>query len=163
MTDTTKPPKRKAKSKAGMLDNNGRVKNPIVKPEDRVPGYKVGRPTLYKPEYCAQVITLGKQGDSKAQMAAHFDVAISTLDEWAEANPEFHNAITRARVHAQAWWEQAGRNYMVMPQGGGTFNAAVWTKSVSCRFPESYTDRSKTEVTGKDGEAIKQSIEVTFK
>lgn len=122
---------------------------PRKKPEDRL---KVGRPTLYRPEYCEAVIELGKEGRSIAGMAAHFDVGRNTIDEWAAVHPEFSEALTRAKVHAQLWWEEQGKIGMREK----TFNARVWEISVRSRFREDYTERK--EVTGANGGPIKQEV-----
>lgn len=167
MKQTTNPkpeqpakPKQKAAPNSKAKISNGRVVNPIVKPEDRQPGYKVGRPSLYKPEYCDTVIACGKRGFSKVQMACELDVVMSTLDYWVESYSEFSDALTRARQFSQQWWEAQAQSGLFMAPGAGTFNAAVWTKSVSCRFPESYTDKSKNEHTGADGGAIKHDMSI---
>lgn len=111
-----------------------------------------GRPTDYLPEYCEQVIELGRQGKSKAQIAAALDVARMTLDNWAAVHPEFLDAITRARDLSMAWWEDKG-------QGGldtSGFNASLWSRSMAARFPDDYTERQKRELTGKDGGPVQQ-------
>jgi hypothetical protein len=105
----------------------------------------VGRPSLYKPEYCERVIELGKQGCSPAEIASEFDVDRVTLRNWADDHPEFFTALTRAKVHEQAWWERAGKSGMVADK----FNAQVWTKSVSARFRDDYAERK--EITGAAG------------
>jgi len=117
-------------------------KENVTKPE----GYVFGRPTSYKPEYCEKVIELGKQGDSLAQMASFFDVTRSTIDEWAKNNPDFSEALSRAKAHCQAWWEKEGRDGLRL--GGGGFNAAVWKKSMEARFREDYTERKEVHQTG---------------
>jgi len=109
-----------------------------------------GRPTLYRPEYCETVIELGKQGDSMAQMASHFDVSRQTIENWASDHPEFLEALSKAKAHCQAWWEKAGREGMFL--GGSGFNAAVWKKSMEARFREDYTERTETKLSG-DAEA----------
>ena len=108
---------------------------------------KVGRPTDYRPEFCEQVIELGRQGKSHAQIAATLGCARKTLYEWQSLYPEFSNAIMYARDLAQAWFEDIGQVNMVAPTQG--FSAALWAKQVSCRFADDYTDKSKTEVTAK--------------
>lgn len=102
-----------------------------------------GRPTAYLPEYCETVIDLGKAGKSKAQMAAHFDVSRQTIDNWASANPEFLEALSRADAHCQDWWETQGQLGLTA-QG---FNAAVWKKSVEARFRDDYTERREVSQT----------------
>lgn len=108
-----------------------------------------GRPSIYDPSYCDVVIELGKEGKSLAQMCAHFDIARSTIDNWADLNPEFSEALSRARAHAQAWWEDKGMAGLTADK----FNSAVWTKSMQARFREDYTERQ--EVTGAGGGPIK--------
>ncbi len=112
----------------------------------------MARPSEYDPAYCEDVIDLGKAGKSKAQMAAHFDVSRQTIDNWAQAHPEFLEALSRAMAHCQAWWENKGQDGMETPG----FNAAVWKKSVEARFRDDYTERS--EVTGAGGGPLEHRI-----
>lgn len=102
----------------------------------------MARPTDYDASYCEAVIDLGREGKSKAQMAAHFDVSRQTIDNWAAAHPEFLEALNRAMAHCQAWWENRGQEGMFL-QG---FNAAVWKKSVEARFRDDYTERQEQTV-----------------
>lgn len=102
-----------------------------------------GRPSTYDPTYCAEVIDMGKQGKSLAQMASRFDVSRSTIDQWAEDNTEFSEALNRAKAHAQSWWEDKGAAGMESPG----FNAAVWKKSMEARFREDYTERREISQT----------------
>jgi hypothetical protein len=97
----------------------------------------VGRPSLYRPEYCETVIELGKQGCSPAEIASHLDVDRASLIRWSEEHEEFRTAMTRAKTHEQAWWEKAGKAGMIADK----FNAQVWTKSVTARFREDYTEK----------------------
>lgn len=110
----------------------------------------VGRPTLYDPAHCDRVIELGKQGKSKVAIAVALGVVRQTLDDWCAVHPEFLGALTRAREESQAWWEEQGRIGLATPG----FSASLWGKNVSCRFPDDWTDKSKQEITGKDGAAL---------
>ena len=114
----------------------------------------VGRPSLYKPEYCEIAVELGKEGCSPAEIAAHFDVDRVTLIDWANAHDEFSTALMRAKIHEQAWWEKAGKSGMFADR----FNATVWAKSVSARFRDDYAERR--EVTGANGGPIQQAVTV---
>lgn len=109
----------------------------------------MGRPTKYKPEYCEQVIELGKEGKSLAQLCSHFDIARSTIDQWAVDNPDFSEALTRAKMHMQAYWEQIAHQNLTNRE----FNAPVWKTTMQARFREDYTERK--ELTGEGGAAIK--------
>lgn len=119
---------------------------PRKKPEERLP---LGRPSLYKPEYCERVVELGKLGYSPMQIAAELDIDRATLYNWSDQFPEFFTALKRAKVYEQAWWEKTGMEGLV----SGKFNAMVWSKSVAARFREDYTERK--EVSGIDGGPIK--------
>lgn len=112
-----------------------------------------GRPTLYRPEYCSKVVELGRDGLSRVQIAAEFDVAKSTLQEWEKQHPEFSVAITLAMTLSQAWWEKKGQECLIMP-AGATFQGSVWSRSMAARFPEDWRENSKMEHTGKDGGPI---------
>lgn len=117
----------------------------------------VGRPTKYRPEFCEQIIDLGKEGKSIAQMAAHFDVDKASIFDWAAAHEEFSTALARARAHSQTWWEDKAQSNLASRD----FNAQLWLKSVSSRFREDYTEKQVTEVSGPDGGAMK--VETTAK
>jgi len=69
----------------------------------------VARPTKYKPEFCEAVIEHMENGASITSFAAEIDVARSTINEWMEHNPEFSEAVKRAKAKCAAWWERAGR------------------------------------------------------
>lgn len=107
-----------------------------------------GRPTLYRPQFCDVVIKAGKLGKSKAQMASALDVSRGTLDDWAKANPEFADAIVRAREHAMAWWEEKGRTHLIEKPMGKKINAQLWSRSMAARFPDDYRENSKVELSG---------------
>jgi hypothetical protein len=111
-----------------------------------------GRPSDYKPEYCEQVIEMGRLGKSIVQMACGLDVVRNTLDNWAAEHPEFLSSFTRAKQLSQDWWENAGQTGMLTPG----MNAGIWSRSMAARFPEDYTERQKRELTGAGGGAIQQ-------
>ena len=108
--------------------------------------YVTGAPTKYREEYCEEVIELGKAGKSKVQMASHFNVARQTIDNWANDNPEFLEALNVAMAHSQTWWENAGQEGIFRQTN--TFNAIVWKKTMECRFRDDYTDQKKMSFTG---------------
>lgn len=70
----------------------------------------VGRPTKYKPEYCQMVVDHMAEGASLTSFAAEIDVARSTINEWIDANPDFSEAVKRAKAKCAAWWERVGRS-----------------------------------------------------
>ena len=106
-----------------------------------------GRPTDYRPEYCALVVQLGKEGKSVVQMACAIDVARQTLYQWAEDHEDFSDAFTRAKQWAQDWWETQAQCGLTADK----FNAQLWSRSMAARFPEDYQERKGVEITGASG------------
>lgn len=110
----------------------------------------VGRPSKYKPEYCERVIELADQGAGPAEYAVDFGVDRVSLYDWAAAHEEFSTALSRAKIHEQAWWEREGRSGMRADK----FNALVWKTSMQARFRDDYTERKETQLTGANGGAV---------
>lgn len=108
----------------------------------------VGRPTKYKPEYCDEVLELGKQGYSVAEIAAHFEVDKASLYRWQEEDPNFALSMARAKSFEQAWFEREARSNMKNRE----FNANLWYRSAASRFRDDYTERK--ELTGANGGAV---------
>jgi len=110
----------------------------------------VGRPTKYDPAMCEKVVECGREGMSKAEIAAELDVTRDTMNEWTKLHPSFLDAVHRAQDLSLAWWEKQSRTGL---DKGSAFNAPLWGKAMSGRFPaEPYRDRA--EVTGANGGPI---------
>lgn len=99
----------------------------------------VGRPSEYRDEYCDQVVQLGREGKSRAEIASALDCSRTTLGRWEAEHTEFLDALQRAKDEELAWWEKEAREGIRL---GSSFNASLWAKSVNGRFPnEPYRDR----------------------
>lgn len=61
---------------------------------------RVGRPTLYKPEFVEQATKLCEQGCTEFEIAEHFHVDRMTLYRWKAAHPEFRDALRLAKAVA---------------------------------------------------------------
>lgn len=73
------------------------------RPAHRLPGYKTGRPSLYRPEYCDMVIEHMAKGHSLTGFAGVIQVNLDTVYEWQTKHPEFSEAVhigRSARVNA---------------------------------------------------------------
>jgi hypothetical protein len=114
----------------------------------------VGRPSTYDPSYCDKVRELGKLGKSFEQMSAQLDVSYRTLCNWREEFPEFFHALETAHRYSQAWWENKAQEHIVEAKDDAKINAGLWAKVMAARFPDSYSDRNRLELTGKDGGAV---------
>lgn len=110
----------------------------------------MGRPTEYREEFCQTVVRLGREGKSKAYMAAELGCSRQTLDNWTATYPEFLDAMTRAVALSQAWWEDAGQNGMTADK----FNGSVWSRSMAARFPDDWRETNRQEHSGPNGGAI---------
>jgi hypothetical protein len=115
----------------------------------------IGRPTMYRPEYCELVVEWGKLGKSRAWFAAELGTSRRVMLEWASKYPDFHNALEIATEFAQKWWEDAGQQGMLAPG----FNASIWSRSMAARFPADWRETKNAEITGKDGGAIQLNVQ----
>ena len=122
----------------------------------------VGRPSLYDPKYCEEVITLGRIGKSIEQIAANLNVSLRVLYDWRDKHPEFLHALEDAKTYEQAWWEEQAVAYMVENKESDRLNATLWSRSMAARFPKKYRESVKQEITGADGAPLLQGIQVSF-
>jgi transposase len=122
----------------------------------------VGRPSLYKPEYCEEVIALGKIGKSVEAIGAILGVGTKTLYNWRDENPEFLHALELAKEFELQWWEDIAQTHMIENKESDKINASIWSRSMAARFPKKYRESTKTEITGADGAPLLSGIQVSF-
>ena len=94
----------------------------------------VGRPSLYDPAYCQEVIELGKLGKSVEQIASRLGFSLRTMYEWRDVHVEFSHALEEAKQHELAWWEDQADCYMVETKDGPRLNASIWSRSMAALF-----------------------------
>lgn len=98
--------------------------------------------SLYRPEYCEAVIKGGSLGLSETQLAVEVcDVARFAMRTWAKKYPDFRIALARAKDEAMAYWERQARKGL----RDRNFNSHLWTKVVSSRFRDTYSERMTVE------------------
>lgn len=134
---------------------------------------KNGRPTSYKPQYCAQAYRLSLLGITDVEMARFFQVSEDTIYEWKKQHPKFSEAIKSgkgdadSRVAAKLFHRATGYSHpdvVVMQHQGNvitkevtkhyppdTTAAIFWLKN---RNPALWRDVHRMEHTGKDGAPI---------
>lgn len=115
-----------------------------------------GRPSDYRAEYCKLVIELGKQGHTVAMMALNIGTAKQTLYTWMKVHPKFMDAMREAVSNGQAYMEKQALDNMV----DGKLNTALWTKMVSSRFREDYTEtfiNKNLDMDKDDVESLQES------
>lgn len=98
----------------------------------------------YKRQYCDEVIEMGMQGKSVAEMVDHFDISRQTIDNWAKAHPEFAYAFPMARQYAQAFHEEDAWNSLT----DRNFNVHYFMTKMQARFRDDYTIQRKVENAG---------------
>lgn len=107
----------------------------------------LGRPPIYRDEFCEMVIEFGSQGFSKAEMAAELGVTRETIYAWTREHPRFSDAMSRAHDLSLSWWEKKGRESLVMPQGY-TFQQNLYSRSMAARYPDEWRENQKVEHSG---------------
>ena len=122
----------------------------------------VGRPSLYKPEYCEEVIALGKIGKSVEAIGAILGVGTKTLYNWRDEHPDFLHALELAKEFELQWWEDIAQTHMIENKESDKINATIWSRSMAARFPKKYRESTKTEITGADGAPLLSGIQVSF-
>jgi len=125
----------------------------------------LGRPTLYKPEYCEKLIAHGKAGQSFETFALECDpfVNIDTLYEWAKpsVNPDFSEAKKKFDVAYQKFWENTGFNGMMgipvkfktkdgkdIQSDPRKFNGVIWSMFMKNKL----NWKDKQDITSNDKE-----------
>lgn len=77
-------------------------------------------PTKYDPSYCDLIVKEMAEGKSMTAFAGETGVARSTLQKWAQAHPEFKEAVQRGKEACSAWWESKGRDTAETNKGNST-------------------------------------------
>ncbi len=76
---------------------------------DKVPELTVLH-TKFRPSYHPlEYIALAREGKSEVEIAAHFQVSVNTLRNWAKTYKEFNTATEIGAALYEAWWLQEGK------------------------------------------------------
>lgn len=105
-----------------------------------------GRPTTYLPEYCDIIRDLMAQGYSKTAAAGSIGVSRQRLIDWAEANPEFRDAIKDGE--AARTFKLEG-DLLSAPDGPTVTSRIFALKNAA---PYEWADTQKVIGAGQDGE-----------
>lgn len=109
-----------------------------------------GRPTLYDPNYCAQVIEDMAQGYSMTAFAGKIGVCRDTLQEWAAVQPEFSAALKNGKSARTRFLETG----LLGEEIGPRVTARIF--ALKNAAPDEWRDRH--EVSGPDGGPIQVSV-----
>jgi hypothetical protein len=107
----------------------------------------VGRPTKYRPEYCADVVDHMSEGASLTSYAAKIGVSRNTLTLWVGAHAEFEDAVGLAKAKCAAWWEEQARN--IVKGGGGPGASTLAVFGLKNMAPDDWQDKQQHEHVGR--------------
>lgn len=117
----------------------------------------VGRPSLYDPAYCEQVVEHMATGASLTSFAAEIDVSRDTVSEWSNVHPEFSVAVKRGKAKCAAWWEKRGRS--IAETGGGPGAGTLVMFGLKNMGPDDWRDKQEVDHSSSDGSMKPQVIE----
>jgi len=106
----------------------------------RDPNYKTGRPSLYRQEYCEQVINFMATGRSLTAFAGSIRVSLDAVYDWIRVHPEFSEAVSRARPARVKWLEDK----LLKSRKGAETTAAIF--ALKNAAPYEWRDQKYTQV-----------------
>lgn len=116
-----------------------------------------GRKTKYKPEYCEEIIELGKIGKLPVQVAVAFGVTKPTLFNWCDEYPAFFNAFKEYKAIVEDWFVNLNIEHATEDRPGNAGTAKFLLMAAFEGWREK-TD-NKTDIKS-DGEPIAAVINV---
>ena len=116
----------------------------------------IGRPTLYRPELCDQIIEAMGEGLSVEAAAAKVGISVRSLYYWQQEHPEFMQSIQEGRIRALLWWEERA---LEMAQGkpGSAQIVSLGLRNRS-RSASGWVDTNKVELSGPNGGPMQHEV-----
>jgi transposase-like protein len=111
---------------------------------------KLGRPTLFKEEYCERAIELLKEGASVEELCLEFNISNSTIYLWMDQHPCFMDSLKKGREFSKAWWMKKGRTELE----NGKFSSTLWYMNMKNRF--GWADRQEITQSPETDEIKKE-------
>lgn len=118
-------------------------------------GRKIGRPTLYKPEYCDLLIQHMGKGFSFEAFAGEIGVNRDTIYEWLQTYSQFSDAKKTAAELNRKFWEQVGIDIATGTGKAAAGNATAFIFNMKNRFKNEWRDKIETGITDKEGNDVK--------
>ena len=102
-----------------------------------------GQPTLYKPEYCKQVIEFMGQGKSYTAFAGSIGVTRDCLYKWEAAHPEFLYAKKIAQAALEDYMLELAHSQMI----DGKLNTSAWIFMMKnmCKWRDRHIEEDDTK------------------
>jgi len=92
----------------------------------------IGRPTLYKPEYCAMILGHMREGFSVESFAGVIGVSRDSIYEWAKVYPDFSDTLKAGKDASLLHWERIAMAGMMGKVPG--FSASTFIFNMKNRF-----------------------------
>ncbi|HEY3797960.1 MAG TPA: hypothetical protein VGL58_06360 [Caulobacteraceae bacterium] len=86
---------------------------------------------IFDPSFVERALAAGREGKSRAEIAAQLGLGTKALAALEAANKDFAAALDLADAEARAWWDRLPREAVTQ---GGTFHPTAWAKAVTHRF-----------------------------
>jgi len=106
----------------------------------------------YDPSMCNKMVELGKTGASQKIMFAELGLSYSTAQTYKKNHPEFAEALDKAVVQAQAFWEKL----MLDNIENKNFNSRILEIALKGQFKEDYRETKDPII------AIKNEVVIDF-
>jgi len=118
----------------------------------------IGRPTLYKAEFCQVVVDDAALGHTLGATAARIGVGRSTILDWVRAHPEFAEAIDLAKGVRQRLYE--GHLIDIARRGGDSTRMSAIKLGLLNVGGDDWNERLTAEhnVTFSLGDLVKESM-----
>lgn len=118
------------------------------------PKLPVGRPSLYRPEYCQAVIEDMQEGYSLSAFAGLIGVCKATLNLWMGQFPEFLDAVSKGKAARLRKWESSGLR--VAEKGGAPGTATMIVFGLKNMGGDEWSDKQHIEstISNPDGTPI---------
>lgn len=112
-----------------------------------------GRPTLYRPKCCDQIVEAMATGLSAEAAAAKIGISARSLFYWQRQHPEFLQAIQEGRQKCLLFWEERALD-MAAGAPGNSQMVVLALKNRSRAAYGWYHDTQKVELSGPEGAPV---------
>lgn len=106
----------------------------------------MANPSKYDPKFIPTALELLGLGHTITALAGALGVNRSTLYDWAEAHPEWREALEVGQARSALFWEGCLRT--IAQGGGGNATAAIFALKNRCRHE--WADSQQNEQPGSD-------------
>ena len=114
---------------------------------------KVGRPSLYRPEYCTEIVEVMKTGLSVSGFAGTIGVSRRAIAQWAEVYHAFMQALACAKAVCALHWERLALRAGTNSREAG--NPAIIIFALRNLSPDDWGFKATLALTGDGGGPVR--------